>query len=103
MAYEAGSFDTVLAVAAGDDPALLRELRKGFFESLVHQIDLLRRSRCDANWIVAAQRLKGLGASFHAPGLPELAELALESAPGDPAIVRQLEEFAVQFQLDELD
>lgn len=98
MAYEAGSFDTVLAAAAGNDSDLLRELRAAFGESLVQQIDLLRRARCDANWEVAAQRLRSLGASFHAPRLAELAELALDSAPGDPAIVRMLNKFAEEFQ-----
>ena len=97
MAYEAGDFDTLLAAAAGNDPALLRELRAGFAESLEQQIDLLRRARCDANWTVAAQRLKSLGASFHSPDLDGLAELALDSAPGDPGIVRRFERFLERF------
>ena len=35
-------------------------------------------------------RLKGLAASFHADGLLELAEEALETVPGDPAVLRRL-------------
>jgi hypothetical protein len=91
MAYESGALDATLAAAAGDDPILLAELRRAFVDSLARQIDLLSRSRCDGNWQMAAMRLKGLAASFHAEPLTELAELALDAAPGDPVVVRQLQ------------
>ena len=90
MAYEGGSIDANLAVAAGYDPELVRELRAAFIESAERQVDLLGRARCDGNWHVAAMRLKGLAATFHADGLLELADEALDSAPGDPAILRRL-------------
>lgn len=100
MAHEPADFDATLAAAAGDDPALLAELRAAFVESLVHQVDLLRRARCDGNWEVAALRLKGLGSSFHAPEVIRLADQALEGAPGEPTVIRKLvalsERFAVQ-------
>ncbi|WP_114520030.1 Hpt domain-containing protein [Altererythrobacter sp. ZODW24] len=97
MAYESGALDATLAAAAGDDPALFAELRKAFADSLDKQIDLLKRSRCDGNWNIAAMRLKGLAASFHAEKLVLLAEEALESAPGEPTIVRRLEAFQKEF------
>lgn len=97
MAYEAGALDATIAAAAGDDPALFAELRLAFNESLARQIDLLRRSRCDGNWQVAAMRIKGLAASFNAEGLIGLAEEALEAAPGDPAVVRRLQVFLDDF------
>lgn len=97
MAYENGALDATFAAAAGNDPELLAELRRAFVESLEHHVDLLSRSRCDGNWNVAAMRLKGLGASFHTPVLIDLAEEALASAPGEPAIVRKLERFAGEF------
>ena len=90
MAHEAGDFDATLAAAAGEDLALLAELRAAFVESLAQQVDLLRRARCDGNWEVAALRLKGLGSSFHAPELVKLADQALAGAPGEPAVVRKL-------------
>ncbi|MDT0507978.1 Hpt domain-containing protein [Novosphingobium sp. MMS21-SN21R] len=90
MAYEGGSLDANLAAAAGHDPELVRELRAAFIESAERQVDLLGRSRCDGNWQVAAMRLKGLAASFHAEGLLALAEEALDSAPGDPLVLRRL-------------
>ena len=90
MAYESGSFETALAAAAGDDLVLLAELRLAFLESASRQLDLLRRSRCDANWQVAAMRLQGIAASFHDEALSVLAREALSGAPGDPAAVRQI-------------
>jgi hypothetical protein len=97
MAFATGDLDATLAAAAGEDPALLAELRAAFAESLARQIDLLRRARCDGNWHVAAMRLKGLGASFHAPDLVRLAEEALDSAPGEPVVIRKLERLAGEF------
>jgi len=91
MAYEIGDLDATLAAAAGDDAALMVELRTVFVESAMKQLDLLRRSRCDGNWSVAAMRLKGLAASFHAEDLLLAAEIALESAPGEPASIRAIE------------
>jgi hypothetical protein len=98
MAFATGDLDATIAAAAGEDSALLAELRTAFAESLARQIDLLRRARCDGNWHVAAMRLKGLGASFHAPDLVSLAEEALDSAPGEPVVIRKLERFAGEFQ-----
>ena len=97
MAHEAGDFDATLAAAAGEDAALLHELRVAFFESLTQQVDLLRRARCDGNWEVAAMRLKGLGASFHAPELVRLAQQALDGAPGEPGILRRLDRLCAEF------
>ena len=97
MAYESGALDATLAAAAGDDSELLAELRTAFAESLGTQLDLLRRARCDGNWNVAAMRLKGLAASFHAEGLIVLAEEALDSAPGEPVVIRKLERFLSEF------
>ncbi len=90
MAHEAADFDTTLAAAAGEDLALLAELRTAFSESLTQQVDLLRRARCDGNWEVAALRLMDLGASFHSTELVQLAQNALDGAPGEPAVIRKL-------------
>jgi hypothetical protein len=97
MAYEAGALDATLAAAAGEDQALFAELRLAFAESLARQIDLLRRARCDGNWQVAALRLRGLAASFHAEPLIELADEALLAAPGEPGVVRRLQAFLDEF------
>ena len=97
MAYERGDFDANLSIAAGEDAALRAELMACFAESVALHVDLLQRARCDGNWEMAAQRLRSLGSSFHAPALVGLAEEALDSAPGDPVIVRKLRGFAAEF------
>lgn len=97
MAYEAGALEETLAAAAGGDAALFAELRASYLESVARQVDLLERSRCDGNWHVAAMRLKGLAASFHSSALLALAEEALDSAPGDPAVTRRIKAYLAEF------
>lgn len=97
MVRLAGDFDANLAAAAGDDPALLAELRQAFAESFTQLVDLLGRARCDGNWELAAKRLKMLGASFHVGDLVDLADEALDSAPGDPGVVRKLAALCQRF------
>jgi hypothetical protein len=66
------------------------DLRSAFAGGARDLSDLMRRSRCDANWEMAAIRLKGLAATFGIIPLIELAEAAIEGAPGDPAVLRQI-------------
>ena len=97
MSYQNGALDATLAAAAGDDPVLLSELLVAFVKSAHKQLDLLKRSRCDGNWNVAALRLKGLAASFHADDLSQAADNALASAPGEPAAIRDIEKVLSRF------
>lgn len=90
MSYDPGALDAALAAAVGNDPALVADLRYAFVESAQRQIDLLERSRCDANWQMAAWRLKGLAASFGVTGLMALAEEAARSVPGDPVMMKKV-------------
>ncbi len=90
MAYDSGALNASLAAAVGNDPALMAELRAAFVESAARQLDLMGRSRCDANWELAASRLKSLAASFGAIGLIALADEALDGAPGDPVVLRKI-------------
>lgn len=90
MAYDPGTLEAALSAAVGSDRALISDLRRAFFDSAQRQVDLLARARCDANWTMAALRLKGLCASFGVNKLMNLADEALESAPGDPVILRRI-------------
>ena len=90
MVYDPGALNASLAAAVGTDSLLMAELRDAFVESVARQVGLMSRSRCDANWQFAASRLKSVAASFGAVGMMELAEEALEGAPGDPVILRKL-------------
>lgn len=90
MAYDSGALNASLAAAVGSDSELMAELRGAFIESAARQLDLMGRSRCDANWTIAASRLKSVAASFGATGLVGYAEEALTGAPGDPVVLRRI-------------
>jgi len=90
MVYDPGALSASLAAAVGSDIDLVAELRSAFVESAARQTDLMGRARCDANWQVAAARLKSVAASFGARGLLDLADEALEGAPGDPVVLRKI-------------
>ncbi|HEX4874092.1 MAG: Hpt domain-containing protein [Sphingorhabdus sp.] len=98
MSMDYGAFDTSLNAAAGDDPALVEELRRAFIESAKRQVDLLGRSRCDANWLYCCYRLKGLAASFGVTEVISLADEAHDGAPGDPVVVRKLATYLQQLE-----
>jgi len=90
MAFDPGALNASLAAAVGADGELMAELKAAFVESIARQLDLLGRSRCDANWGIAAARLKSIAASFGARDLIALADEALEGAPGDPVVLRKI-------------
>lgn len=92
MSFDSGPLDRYLSAAVGDDPAMALDLRSAFTGSARDLADLMRRARCDANWEVAALRLKGLAATFGIVSLIELAEQAIAGAPGDPLVLRQINE-----------
>ena len=46
---------------------------------------------------MAALRLKGVAASFHAEHLLLLAEEAIDGAPGDPSVMRRIQLFLDEF------
>ena len=90
MVYDPGALNASLSAAVGSDGDLMAELRIAFVDGVSRQVDLMGRARCDANWQFAAARLKSLAASFGAAGLMELADEALDGAPGDPVVLRKL-------------
>jgi len=90
MSYDPGALNAALAAAVGDDRPLIDDLRVAFMESAQRHLDLLGRARCDANWQLAAWRLKGLAASFGLTSLMTMADEAVDAAPGDPRILRRL-------------
>lgn len=100
MVYDPGALNASLAAAVGSDGNLMAELRAAFIESAGRQADLMGRSRCDANWQLAASRLQSLAASFGAVGLQALSAEALAGAPGDPAILRRIHAAIDDFAVD---
>ncbi len=90
MPFDSGPLDRFLSSAIGDDAAMAMDLRAVFADSARELADLMRRSRCDANWHMAALRLKSLAATFGVISLIELAEGAMAGVPGDPAVLRDI-------------
>jgi HPt (histidine-containing phosphotransfer) domain-containing protein len=91
MSFDSGPLDRYLNSAVGDDADVAAELRATFIASASDLVDLLQRARCDANWSMAALRLKGLAATFGVIPLIQLAEQAMAGAPGDPAVIRDMQ------------
>lgn len=91
MHYSTSPFSSALAQVLDQDAELLSELRDALVENAETLVDLLARSRCDANWLMAAQRLKGLAASFGAEELMRSAQAAINAVPGDPGVLRRVQ------------
>jgi hypothetical protein len=100
MVYDPGALNASLSAAVGSDPELVAQLRADFIESVERQADLMSRARCDANWHIAASRLKSLAASFAATELLELADEALDGAPGDPVVLRKLKQAVAGYSVN---
>jgi hypothetical protein len=90
MSFDTGPLDRYLHSAVGEDIAAAAELQAVFVKSVDELADLMRRARCDANWTMAALRLKSLAATFGVVPLIELAEQAMAGVPGDPAVVKAI-------------
>ena len=90
MSFDSGPLDRYLTAAVGNDPAAALDLRGAFTSGARELADLMRRSRCDANWNMAALRLKSLSATFGIVALIELSEEAINGVPGDPVVLRRI-------------
>ena len=77
MSFDTGPLDRYLHSAVGEDTAAAAELQAVFVRSVDELTDLMQRARCDANWTMAALRLKSLSATFGVVPLIELAEQAM--------------------------
>lgn len=90
MAYDPGAIDAALAAAVGDDPQLIADLRAAFVDSARRAMDALERADNQIDWEMAAQRLKGLAASFGAVRLMAAADGAAELPVGDAGALQRL-------------
>ena len=83
MAYDPGALEASLAAAVGADSSLIADLRGAFFASADAHVASLEKARTHAEWVAAAQRLKGLAASFGALRVMDAAENAARSEARD--------------------
>ncbi len=90
MAYDPGAIDATLAAAVGEDQQLIAELRHAFAESANRALAAMTAAQSEDEWQSAAQRLKGLAASFGAVRLMAAADDAAEASVGDPRLLQRL-------------
>lgn len=92
MTYEHGTIDSALAAVAGDEPAVIQDLRQAFVEGVTRAVGAMRQAQDGQEWREAALRLKGLAASVNALPLMTLAGQAADREARDPALLDKIEE-----------
>ncbi|WP_343528188.1 Hpt domain-containing protein [Sphingomonas sp.] len=73
MTYDHGTIDSTLAAVAGDEPALIQDLRRAFMDGVTRAVEAMHMAQVGGEWREAALRLKGLAASVSALPLMTLA------------------------------
>lgn len=78
MTYEHGTIDAALAAVAGDEPAVIQDLRLAFIDGVTRALEAMHLAEDGQGWREAALRMKGLAASVNALPLMTLAGQAAE-------------------------
>lgn len=92
MTYERGTIDAALAAVAGDEPAVIQDLRIAFVDSATRALEAMHMAQGGAEWREAALRLKGLAASVNALPLMTLAGQAADMDEADAALLERIGE-----------
>ncbi|WP_322963483.1 Hpt domain-containing protein [Sphingomonas fuzhouensis] len=96
MTYEHGTIDSALAAVAGDEPAVIQDLRRAFVESVTRAMEAMHAAENEGEWREAALRLKGLAASVNALPLMTLAGQAAERDGPDAVILDRIGELVAR-------
>jgi histidine phosphotransfer protein HptB len=91
MAYDPGALESTLAAVAGQQSSLIAELRDAFFESADTHVATLRTAAAQPVWDQAAQRLRGLAASFGLQRVMDAARDAITVPCGDIKALQRIE------------
>ncbi|MGE7204743.1 Hpt domain-containing protein [Sphingomonas sp. NPDC019816] len=92
MTYERGTIDSALAAVAGDEPAVIQDLRIAFVDSATRALEAMHLAHEGPEWREAALRLKGLAASVNALPLMTLASQAADREAADAALLDRIGE-----------
>ena len=92
MTYEHGTIDSAMAAVAGDEPAVIQDLRCAFLEGVTRALETMKAARDGQEWREAALRLKGLAASVNALPLMTLAGQAAERDTRDGDLLDRIAE-----------
>ncbi len=90
MTYEHGTIDSTLAAVAGDEPAVIQELRHAFVEGVTRAMEAMHMAEDAGEWREAALRLKGLAASVNALPLMTLSAQAAELESPDAQLLDRI-------------
>ena len=92
MTYEHGTIDSALAAVAGDEPAVIQDLRCAFVEGVTRALEAMRLAEDGQEWREASLRLKGLAASVNALPLMTLAGQAADRDTRDVVLLDKIAE-----------
>ena len=90
MTYEHGTIDSTLAAMAGDEPAVIQDLRRAFVDGMTRAMEAMHVADDAREWREAALRMKGLAASVNALPLMTLAAQAAEREGSDAQLLDRI-------------
>ncbi|MET4897628.1 Hpt domain-containing protein [Sphingomonadaceae bacterium jetA1] len=90
MTYEHGTIDAALAAVAGDEPAVIQDLRMAFIEGVTRALEAMHGAEDGQSWRESALRMKGLAASVSALPLMTLATQAAERDGPDSELLDRI-------------
>lgn len=91
MAYDPGALEATLAAVAGEQTALIAELRDAFFDSADGHVMAMKAATAQTVWDQAALRLRSLAASFGLQRMMDAARDATTVPYGDAKVMQRIE------------
>lgn len=91
MAYDPGALEATLAAVAGEQTALIAELRDAFFDSADGHVIAMKAATTQTVWDQAALRLRSLAASFGLQRMMDAARDATTVPCGDAKAMQRIE------------
>ncbi|UVO53180.1 Hpt domain-containing protein [Sphingomonas sp. SUN039] len=91
MAYDPGALEATLAAVAGEQGALIAELRAAFFEGADGHVTAMKAATAQPVWEQAALRLRSLAASFGLQRVMDAARDATSVPCGDARALQRIE------------
>ena len=91
MAYDPGALEATLAAVAGEQGALIAELRAAFFDSADGHVAAMKAASAQPVWEGAGQRLRSLAASFGLERVMDAARDATAAPCGDVKALQRIE------------
>jgi histidine phosphotransfer protein HptB len=91
MAYDPGALEATLAAVAGEQEAVIAELRAAFFDSADTHVAAMKAASAQVAWEQTALRLRSLAASFGLQRVMDTARDAATAPCGDAKALQRIE------------